>query len=130
MRRRVILPRPGHSPARPLAPSRPAVSSARPAHPYLSTDQFAADRARIIAVLDAARDTRVYEAPEINEAVRQCARRARDGDLPPEALIVALKTLVQEVALPDMGHWYRDVIRNRLVVSAIEAYFAAAPQPD
>ncbi len=106
------------------------MSSARPVHAYLSSDQFAADRAHIVAVLDAARESGVYNAPEIDESVRQCARRARDGNLPPEALVVALKTLVQDVALPDMGHWYRDVIRNRLVVAAIEAYYAAGPQPD
>jgi hypothetical protein len=41
----------------------------------------------------------------------------------PEKLIIELKTLMRDVALPEMRTWYRSVLTDRVIVWAIEAFY-------
>jgi hypothetical protein len=93
---------------------------------YTSDAAFRADAALILEALHSAHTTRRFDDPQVSEAVAHCARRARSAGCPPERLIVALKALVREVALPDMGDWYRAVITDRVVVWAVEAFYEIA----
>jgi hypothetical protein len=90
---------------------------------YLTSQTFASDCAEVVSALDRARTAHNYENSEIRDAVVRCAANARNGSCPPEKLIVALKTLVRDVALPDVRDWYQSVLTDRIIVWAIEAYY-------
>ena len=74
-------------------------------------------------MFDAAQALRTFDSAEARGAVEGCARRARDAGVLPEKLIIALKALMREVALPEMRAWYRGVLTDRVIVWAIEAYY-------
>lgn len=90
---------------------------------YLSSSAFRADCAEIIRTLDEAQTRRNFESSEARAAVERCARAARVAGALPEKLIIELKKLMREVALPDMRSWYRGVLTDRVIVWAIEAYY-------
>ena len=90
---------------------------------YLTGETFRADCAEIVRLLDAAQANRHFELSDARVAVEQCAQRARSADVLPEKLIIALKTLMREVALPEMRVWFRSVLTDRVIVWAIEAYY-------
>jgi hypothetical protein len=92
-------------------------------HDYLTGETFRADGAEIVRLLDAAQASRQFELSDARVAVEQCARRARTAGVLPEKLIIALKTLMREIALPEMRVWYRSVLTDRVIVWAIEAYY-------
>jgi hypothetical protein len=48
----------------------------------------------------------------------------------PEKLIIELKTLMRDVALPEMRTWYRGVLTDRVIVWAIEAFYGIGDRPD
>ena len=48
----------------------------------------------------------------------------------PEKLIIELKTLMRDVALPEMRTWYRSVLTDRVIVWAIEAFYGIGDGPD
>jgi hypothetical protein len=77
----------------------------------------------IVRTLDAAQASRTFDTGEPREAVERCARDARLAGVLPEKLIIALKGLMRDVALPEMRTWYRSVLTDRVIVWAIEAYF-------
>jgi len=83
------------------------------------------------AKLDAAQASRNFDGGEAKAAVARAARAARAAGVQPEKLIIELKTLMREVALPAMRAWYRSVLTDRVIVWAIEAFYgiadAAAP---
>ncbi len=79
--------------------------------------------AEIVRTLDAAQARRTFDGGEARAAVEQCARAARAAGVMPEKLIVELKTLMREVALPEMRAWYRSVLTDRVIVWAIEAFY-------
>jgi hypothetical protein len=101
---------------------------------YLSSGAFRAQCAEIVRVLDEAQARRNFETGDARAVVEQCAREARAAGVLPEKLIVELKKLMREVALPEMRTWYRSVLTDRVIVWAIEAYFGiadgAAGSPD
>jgi hypothetical protein len=94
---------------------------------YLTSAAFRADCAEIVRALDAAQARRNFEAGDARVAVEGCARRARVGGALPEKLIIELKTLMRDVALPEMRVWYRSVLTDRVIVWAIEAFYGIDP---
>ena len=90
---------------------------------YLASAAFRADCAEIVRVLDVAQATRSLEAGDARVAVTRCAVSARAAGALPEKLIIELKALMRDVALPEMRSWYRAVLTDRVIVWAIEAYY-------
>jgi hypothetical protein len=84
-------------------------------------------RAAIIEALRVARATRNWRTPELRSAIERYATQARAIAYPPERLIVELKALLREDALAHMGDWFRDVLTDRAVTWAVEAYFRISP---
>ena len=96
---------------------------------YLESAAFRADCAEIVRVLDIAQERRSFESGDARVAVEHCARSARAAGVLPEKLLISLKTLMQDVALPEMRTWYRGVLTDRVIVWAIEAYYGIAEPP-
>ena len=90
---------------------------------YFATAAFKADCVEIVRALDAAQARRNFDAADARGAVEHCARAARAAGALPEKLIIELKTLMREVALPEMRTWYRTVLTDRVIVWAIEAFY-------
>ena len=90
---------------------------------FLSSAAFRAYRNEIVRALDGAQARRSFDAGEVRAAVEQCARAARASGVLPERLIIELKAVVRDVALPEMRAWYRAVLTDRVIVWAIEAYY-------
>lgn len=90
---------------------------------YLSSDEFRADAAEIVRALRIGRDSHSFDGPAIRAAVERCAVHARRAGCPPEQLIVALKALVRDEALPEIREWFQSVMMDRVVVWGIEAYY-------
>ena len=90
---------------------------------YLASAAFRADCAEIVRSLDAAQARRTLEHGDARVAVEDCARAARAAGVLPEKLIIELKTLMRDVALPEMRTWYRSVLTDRVIVWAIEAFY-------
>ena len=96
---------------------------------YLVSSAFRADCAEIVRTIDAAQARRQFETVEARHAVEHCARAARVAGVLPEKLIIELKRLMRDVALPEVRSWYRSVITDRVIVWAIEAYYGIE-EPD
>ena len=96
---------------------------------YLTSAAFRADCAEIVRALDAAQARRNFEAGDARIAVERCARRARAAGALPEKLIIELKTLMRDVALPEMRVWYRSVLTDRVIVWALEAFYGSGEDP-
>ena len=90
---------------------------------YLTGAAFRAHCTEIVRALDAAQAQRTSDFGAAKNAVEQCARGARAGGALPEKLIIELKVLMREVALPEMRAWYRAVLTDRVIVWAIEAFY-------
>ena len=90
---------------------------------FLTSAAFRTHCAEIVHALDAAQARRTLEQGEARAAVEQCARAARAAGVLPEKLIVELKLLMRDVALPEMRTWYRSVMTDRVIVWAIEAFY-------
>ena len=90
---------------------------------YLAGAAFRADCAEIVRALDVAQAKRTFEGTDAREAVERCARAARAAGVVPEKLIIELKALMRDVALPEMRAWYRAVLTDRVIVWAIEAFY-------
>jgi hypothetical protein len=100
---------------------------------YLSSDAFRAHCAEIVRALDEAQARRNFDASDARLAVERCAREARAAGALPANLIVPLKQLMRDVALPEMRTWYRSVLTDRVIVWAIEAFYDindATPGPE
>lgn len=80
-------------------------------------------RRAIIGALDAAASTRQFEHPAIRASVVAYAEAVRIAGRPPEWLIVDLKKLIANDALPELRDWFRSVLRDRLVTWGISGYF-------
>ena len=96
---------------------------------YLESAAFRADCAEIVRAFDAAQARRSFESAEARSAVERCARAARAGGVLPEKLIIELKGLMRDVALPEMRTWYRSVLTDRVIVWAIEAFYEIEESP-
>lgn len=94
---------------------------------FLAGGTFRAHCAEIVRALDAAQAQRNFDGSDARTAVATCARAARAAGVPPEKLIIALKRLMREVALPEMRAWYRSVLTDRVIVWAIEAFYGIEP---
>ena len=90
---------------------------------YLASNAFRAECAEIVRVLDVAQATRTFDGGAPRDAVVRCARSARASGVLPEKLIIELKALMRDVALPEMRTWYRAVLTDRVIVWAIEAFY-------
>jgi hypothetical protein len=93
---------------------------------YLSGAVFREHCDEIVRALDAAQASRNFDGGEAKAAVARAARSARAAGVQPEKLIIELKTLMREVALPEMRAWYRSVLTDRVIVWAIEAFYGIA----
>jgi hypothetical protein len=94
---------------------------------FIASAAFRAQCAEIVRSLDAAQARRNFDPGEAHAAVAACARAARVAGVPPEKLIIELKRLMREVALPEMRAWYRSVLTDRVIVWAIEAFYGIEP---
>jgi hypothetical protein len=94
---------------------------------FIAGAAFRAHCAEIVRSLDAAQAQRNFDTGEARTAVAVCARAARVAGVPPEKLIIELKRLMREVALPEMRAWYRSVLTDRVIVWAIEAFYGIEP---
>jgi hypothetical protein len=90
---------------------------------YLAGAAFRADCAEIVRALDAEQARRSFDSGEARAAVERCARAARAAGVLPEKLIIELKTLMRDIALPEMRTWFRSVLTDRVIVWAIEAFY-------
>jgi hypothetical protein len=90
---------------------------------FLAGTTFRAHCMEIVRLLDAAQTRRGFDTTDAQAAVEQCARDARAAGVLPEKLIVELKRLMRDVALPEMRAWYRSVLTDRVIVWAIEAFY-------
>lgn len=90
---------------------------------FLAGTAFRAHCLEIVRLLDAAQTRRGFDTTDAQAAVEQCARDARAAGVLPEKLIVELKRLMRDVALPEMRAWYRSVLTDRVIVWAIEAFY-------
>ena len=95
---------------------------------HLASGAFRAQCAEIVRVLDAAQANRSFDSAEVRTAVEQCARAAHAAGALPEKLIIELKKLMRDIALPEMRTWYRAVLTDRVIVWAIEAYYGIEDQ--
>jgi hypothetical protein len=93
---------------------------------FLASTAFRTHCIEIVRLLDAAQTRRSFDTSDARVAVEQCARDARAAGVLPEKLIVELKRLMREVALPEMRSWYRSVLTDRVIVWAIEAFYGIA----
>jgi hypothetical protein len=84
----------------------------------------------IVRLLDAAQTRRGFDTTDAQAAVEQCAREARAAGVLPERLIVELKRLMHDVALPAVRTWYRSVLTDRVIVWAIEAFYGIGDDND
>ena len=96
---------------------------------HLTSAAFRADCAEIVRALDVAQARRAFDSSEARGAVEHCARSARAAGVLPEKLIIELKALMRDVALPEMRTWYRGVLTDRVIVWAIEAYYGIDQPP-
>ena len=94
---------------------------------FLASAEFRAHCAEIVRALDAAQAQRNFDTGEARTAVATCARAARVAGMLPEKLIIELKRLMRDVALPEMRAWYRSVLTDRVIVWAIEAFYGIEP---
>ena len=94
---------------------------------HLASAAFRTHCAEIVRALDAAQAQRNFDIGEARTAVATCARAARAAGVLPEKLIVELKRLMRNVALPEMRAWYRSVLTDRVIVWAIEAFYGIEP---
>ena len=90
---------------------------------FLTSAAFRNHCVEIVRALDAAQARKTLETGEPRAAVEECARAARAAGVLPEKLIVELKKLMRDVALPEMRTWYRSVLTDRVIVWAIEAFY-------
>jgi hypothetical protein len=90
---------------------------------FLASSAFRGHCMEIVRLLDAAQTKRGFDTTEAQAAVEHCARDARAAGVLPERLIVELKRLMRDVALPEMRAWYRSVLTDRVIVWAIEAFY-------
>jgi len=90
---------------------------------FLASTAFRAHCMEIVRLLDAAQTRRGFDTRDAQAAVEQCARDARAAGVLPEKLIVELKRLMRDVALPEMRAWYRSVLTDRVIVWAIDAFY-------
>lgn len=79
----------------------------------------------LVAVLADARERRRFDDPAVREAVRHCAVAARASGMRPERLVPFIRGLVADEALSEVNAWFRGVVTDRLIVWAIDDYFAA-----
>jgi len=94
---------------------------------FLASAEFRAHCAEIVRALDAAQAQRNFDTGDARTAVATCARAARAAGVLPEKLIVELKRLMRDVALPEMRAWYRSILTDRVIVWAIEAFYEIEP---
>ncbi|MFL5576991.1 MAG: hypothetical protein ACJ79S_13580 [Gemmatimonadaceae bacterium] len=87
-----------------------------------------AERDALLAAVRRAPRRHFRDDAQVRAAVVRYAAAARSAGLPPERLIVRLKALAREAAA-DVGEWYRSVLTDRIVVWAIEGYYAIPDEP-
>jgi hypothetical protein len=122
--------RAGHyafSPRRILRTAHPPVvlsSSATPSDEgRVTSSPLAAEERAVCDAIAASLARREWNDPHTRAAVAAYARRSHDLGVEPGPLVVAIKRLLRERALPQASEWLIDVITSRAVLWAIEAYF-------
>ncbi len=91
-----------------------------------------ADTWTVAAIRDALGEepqSRSLTSPELERAVRAFALGARAMGTPPERMLTALVTIVASNTPSDASDWWRAVLRDRIVVWAIEGYYNIDIQP-
>jgi hypothetical protein len=77
----------------------------------------------VIGAFARAAEHREFEDPALRESVEAFAVSTKRDGIPPERLVVLLKHLVRNEALPTMNEWFRGVLTDRAVSWGIRAYF-------
>lgn len=67
--------------------------------------------------------SRSLTSPELEQAVRAFAIGARAISMPPERMLAALVAIIADNTPMDASDWWRAVLRDRIVVWAIEGYY-------
>jgi hypothetical protein len=77
----------------------------------------------IRAALQATPQSGSLSSPELERAARAFATAAREAGTTPERTLVALATIITDATRNGTSDWWRSVVRDRLVVWAIEGYY-------
>ena len=73
--------------------------------------------------------SRSLSSPDLEHAVRVFATRARAIGTPPERMLAALVAIIADNMPLDASDWWRAVLRDRIVVWAIEGYYDMEIEP-
>ena len=84
------------------------------------------------SALDEQRRAGVEPVNSLSESIRNAAREARERQLQPEALLIQLKALADEVGLPTVSHDQprRREVREWMVTACLRAYWDAAEEKE
>jgi hypothetical protein len=77
----------------------------------------------VLRALHATADFGSLNNPALESAVRSFAAGAHAAGMPPERMLVALAAIISKGAPTRIGEWWYSVVRDRLVVWAIEGYY-------
>ena len=67
--------------------------------------------------------SRSLTSPDLEHAIRAFAMSERAASTPPERMLAALVTIIAHNTPTDASDWWRAVLRDRIVVWAIEGYY-------
>lgn len=80
----------------------------------------------MLAAVKEAVASRRFDSPELQTAVTTFAGRSRSAGVPPEQLVIQLKAIVRDDALP-ISDWWRSVLADRIVRWGVEGYYHLEP---
>ena len=73
--------------------------------------------------------SRSLTSPELEHAVRGFATAAHIARTPPERMLAALVAIVGDATPSDASDWWRAVLRDRIVLWAIQGYYNIDMEP-
>jgi hypothetical protein len=110
--------------AAPEFPAPPRSTTERPGpHPDAAHVSEAPTAAAIRRAVGTEPQSRSLASPELEQAVRAFAIGARAMRTPPERMLAALVAIITDNTPADASDWWRSVLRDRIVVWAIEGYY-------
>lgn len=93
------------------------------AHPPDAESELRHVRQAVVDTLVQAAIARQFDDPAIRSAIAAYTTAARRAGRPPEWVVIDVKKLVALEAVPELGDWFRSVLRDRLVAWSISDYF-------
>src|SRR5689334_19672147 len=83
------------------------------------SDSLAAEERAVCDALASSLTRRAWNDPDTRAALAAYARRARDLGVEPGPLVIAVKRLIREQAIPRASEWLIDVVTSRAVLWSI-----------